>query len=325
MAAGTRRLRKRLAEGPAEPGRGPGADRPGIAGHQRRQHLDRPGPGTALGNLGAPPRRPLRRGRALDRPRAGRREAEAMVETVTSYLRGFGPATKAEIADWIGVPLDPGGSRPASRSSCAAFAAPTARSWSTCRGRRCPIPRPPPRSGSCRSGTRPCSPTPAAPRSSPTAHRGKVFSSKTPQSIPTFTVDGAVAGTWRYEKGRVRTEPFETPRRRAEARAGGRGGAPRRASTPRVATPAGSAQRDLVVRVRDVVAAGLAAKARAVGQPGGDLDAGDHRQQQTARASSASAPGPPWSWSSAGPRRTPRRAGRRPGAAIVIRIREFLR
>ncbi len=30
-----------------------------------------------------------------------------MVETVRSYLRGFGPATKAEIADWIGVPPTP--------------------------------------------------------------------------------------------------------------------------------------------------------------------------------------------------------------------------
>ena len=42
----------------------------------------------------------------------------------------------------------------------------------------------------------------------PDQHRGKVFSSKTPQSMATFTVDGRVAGTWRYEKGRVRTEPF---------------------------------------------------------------------------------------------------------------------
>ena len=38
--------------------------------------------------------------------------------------------------------------------------------------------------------------------------RPRVFDTKTPQSVPTFLVDGAVAGTWRYEKGRIRLEPF---------------------------------------------------------------------------------------------------------------------
>jgi hypothetical protein len=42
----------------------------------------------------------------------------------------------------------------------------------------------------------------------PEAHRPKVFNTKTPQSVPTFLVDGRVAGTWRYEKGNVRTKPF---------------------------------------------------------------------------------------------------------------------
>ena len=36
-----------------------------------------------------------------------------------------------------------------------------------------------------------------------------MFSTKTPQSMPTFLVDGRVAGTWRYEKGRVELSPFE--------------------------------------------------------------------------------------------------------------------
>ena len=30
-----------------------------------------------------------------------------------------------------------------------------------------------------------------------------------PQSVPTFLVDGAVAGTWRYEDGRVDFDAFE--------------------------------------------------------------------------------------------------------------------
>jgi hypothetical protein len=45
----------------------------------------------------------------------------------------------------------------------------------------------------------------------PEEHRGKVFSTKTPQSIATFLVDGHVAGTWRYDekKKRIETKPFE--------------------------------------------------------------------------------------------------------------------
>ena len=39
--------------------------------------------------------------------------------------------------------------------------------------------------------------------------RPEVFNTKTPQSVPTFTVDGQVAGTWREEKGKVLVEPFE--------------------------------------------------------------------------------------------------------------------
>jgi hypothetical protein len=42
----------------------------------------------------------------------------------------------------------------------------------------------------------------------PEEHRPKVFNTKTPQSVPTFLVDGRVAGTWRYESGRVKTKPF---------------------------------------------------------------------------------------------------------------------
>jgi winged helix DNA-binding protein len=42
----------------------------------------------------------------------------------------------------------------------------------------------------------------------PEEHRPKVFSVKTPQSVPTFAVDGQVAGIWKYAKGRIRLEPF---------------------------------------------------------------------------------------------------------------------
>ena len=42
----------------------------------------------------------------------------------------------------------------------------------------------------------------------PEEHRPKIFGIKTPHSFPTFLVDGQVAGTWRYEKGKVALKPF---------------------------------------------------------------------------------------------------------------------
>jgi hypothetical protein len=42
----------------------------------------------------------------------------------------------------------------------------------------------------------------------PEEHRPKVFNTRTPQSVPTFLVDGRVAGTWSFEKGKVKTSPF---------------------------------------------------------------------------------------------------------------------
>jgi hypothetical protein len=59
----------------------------------------------------------------------------------------------------------------------------------------------------------------------PEEHRSKVFSTRTPQSVATFLVDGTVAGTWTYEKGRIRLEPFgrldQSTRRQLEAEAEG--------------------------------------------------------------------------------------------------------
>ncbi len=40
-------------------------------------------------------------------------------------------------------------------------------------------------------------------------YRPRVFSTHNPQSIGTFLVDGKVAGTWKFDKGRVETAPFE--------------------------------------------------------------------------------------------------------------------
>jgi winged helix DNA-binding protein len=43
----------------------------------------------------------------------------------------------------------------------------------------------------------------------PERFRPLVFNTKTPHSVPTFLVNGQVAGTWRSEKDRVAIEPFE--------------------------------------------------------------------------------------------------------------------
>jgi hypothetical protein len=61
------------------------------------------------------------------------------------------------------------------------------------------------------------------------ADRPRIFGTKTPQSFPTFTIDGRVAGTWRYEPpagkgtGRIELSPFRrldaADRRELEAEA----------------------------------------------------------------------------------------------------------
>jgi winged helix DNA-binding protein len=43
----------------------------------------------------------------------------------------------------------------------------------------------------------------------PERYRPLVFHTKNPPSVPTFLVDGVVAGTWRYENGRVEVTPYE--------------------------------------------------------------------------------------------------------------------
>jgi hypothetical protein len=127
---------------------------------------------------------------------------------VRRYLGGFGPATRAEIGGWAGVPA---------RDLDQALARLPLRRFRAEDGaelldlQRAPLPDPE---------------TPAPPRFLPVwdatllvharrsgilpeRFRLRVFSTKTPQSVATFLVDGAVAGSWRYERGRVVLSPFE--------------------------------------------------------------------------------------------------------------------
>jgi hypothetical protein len=51
----------------------------------------------------------------------------------------------------------------------------------------------------------------------PEEYRPRIFNTKLPQSLPTFLVDGEVAGTWRHVDGEIHLEPFaplETAARR---------------------------------------------------------------------------------------------------------------
>jgi winged helix DNA-binding protein len=132
---------------------------------------------------------------------------DALDHLVRRYLVGFGPAHPAEIASWAG--LNP-------RELAPALERLRLRRFRDTEGRelldvpRAPLPDPD---------------TPAPVRFLPTwdaillvharrsgvlpeQFRPRVFNVKTPHSVGTFLVDGAVAGTWRFERGRILTESF---------------------------------------------------------------------------------------------------------------------
>lgn len=134
------------------------------------------------------------------------------------YLSGFGPATAADIASWAGLKVT--ALRPVIDEM-------TLRRFRDGEGAELlDLPR----------ASLPDEDSPAPVRFLPTwdatllvharrtqilpeHHRPRVFNTKTPHSMPTFLVDGQVAGTWRYEKGRVVVSPFERLSRAARAEA----------------------------------------------------------------------------------------------------------
>jgi Winged helix DNA-binding domain len=133
---------------------------------------------------------------------------DAVDHAVRRYLGGFGPATPAEIANWAGIP--------------AATVAPALerlrlRRFASGDGEelvdlpRAPLPDPDTPAPVRLLGTWDAILLAHARRAEilPERHRTRVFHVRMPQSVPTFLVDGAVAGTWRYEGGRVALHPFE--------------------------------------------------------------------------------------------------------------------
>src|SRR5438876_455006 len=134
-------------------------------------------------------------------------EEEGIERLVRRYLGGFGPAPANDIADWARLKMT--AMKPAlERLQLRRFRDEQGKELVDLP--RAPLPDPD---------------TPAPPRFLPVwdatllvharrtqilpeRYRDRVFNVKTPHSVNTFLVEGAVAGTWRYEKGRVRLEPF---------------------------------------------------------------------------------------------------------------------
>jgi Winged helix DNA-binding domain len=131
----------------------------------------------------------------------------ALEHLVRRYLAAFGPASRADVAQWAGMRL--GDVAPAlARLELRRFR-------DEAGGELLDLPRMP----------LPDAETPAPVRFLPTwdaillvharrtqvlpeHYRPRIFSTKTPHSFPTFLVDGQVAGTWRHRDGRVELEPF---------------------------------------------------------------------------------------------------------------------
>jgi hypothetical protein len=139
---------------------------------------------------------------------AAHSESAGLEHVIRRYLGGFGPATVREIADWAGIPHT---------KLVPVLAQMSLRRFRDEKGKalidlsRAPLPN---------------ADTPAPVRFLPTwdatllvharrtqilpeRFRPLVFNTRTPHSVPTFLIDGAVAGTWRVEGGRVELKPFE--------------------------------------------------------------------------------------------------------------------
>jgi hypothetical protein len=135
-------------------------------------------------------------------------DADAAVDhAVRRYLAAFGPATLAEIANWAGVPN--------------AAVAPALERLKLRRLRaedgdalvdlpRAALPDPETPAPVRLLGTWDAILLAHARRARvlPERFRDRVFHVRMPQSVTTFLVDGAVAGTWRHADGRVTFEPF---------------------------------------------------------------------------------------------------------------------
>jgi hypothetical protein len=135
------------------------------------------------------------------------RERAGVERLVRRYLAAFGPATRNDIATWAGVPVG---------ELAPALDALRLRRFGSEDGYELlDLPRAP----------LPPAETPAPVRFLPTydatllvharraailpeEYRPQIFHTKMPQSVPTFLVDGSVAGIWRHDGTTIELEPF---------------------------------------------------------------------------------------------------------------------
>jgi Winged helix DNA-binding domain len=134
-------------------------------------------------------------------------EGEGVELLVRRYLQGFGPARPAEIASWASLDV---------KTTRAALERLELRRFQDEQGKELvDVPGLP----------LPDADTPAPVRFLPVwdatllvharrtqilpeRYRPRVFNVRTPNSVNTFLVDGQVAGTWKYNEGGVKVEPF---------------------------------------------------------------------------------------------------------------------
>jgi hypothetical protein len=135
---------------------------------------------------------------------AGRGAAEHLVRR---YLAGFGPASRKDVASFTGYALRPLDTVLA-RMELRRFASEDGEELLDVPDGPLPDPDTPARP--LFLGTWDATLLTHARRTGllPEEHRPKIFNTKAPQSFPTFLVDGAVAGTWRYVDGEVALSPF---------------------------------------------------------------------------------------------------------------------
>ena len=204
MAAAARTLRRRLAGGTLRR-----SEVDALIGRPRAAAIH-----AWLDLVRAPPSGTWERRRAdlyaaaedwIGPPDLGRRDATEQL--IRRYLAGFGPASRKDVASFTGLSLT--ALRPVlARIELERFAAEDGEELLDLPG--APLPDPD---------------TAAPPRFLPTwdatllaharrtgvlpeAYRPRIFHTKNPQSLPSFLVDGAVAGTWRHEAGGIRLDPF---------------------------------------------------------------------------------------------------------------------
>ncbi len=144
----------------------------------------------------------------LGPPRDGLDAGSALEHVIRSYLGGFGPATLREIANWAGVQPATGIAGALSRLALRRFRAENGEELLDLE--RAPLPDPdtaaPARFLPVWDATLLAHARRAAVIRE--ADRPRVFNTKTPHSLNTFLVDGQVAGTWRFDAGRLAVQPF---------------------------------------------------------------------------------------------------------------------